>query len=128
MNLLLDTCTFIWYQDEPSRPSTRATTMLQDARNTLCLSVVSIWEIITKVRIGKLSITGDIGDYVENQVVKNNLRLLSHSRDQVLQGRALPLLHHDPFDRLLICQAIEDGLTIVTPDHQIRQYAVATEW
>jgi PIN domain nuclease of toxin-antitoxin system len=128
MNLLFDTCTFIWYQDEPSRLSPQATMLLQDVRNTLWLSVVNVWEIIVKTRIGKLSLTRDIAEIVEEQVEKNDIRLLPLTVKQTLQGITLPLLHHDPFDRLLMCQALEEGLTIVTPDHLIRQYTVPTEW
>ncbi|HEY3787370.1 MAG TPA: type II toxin-antitoxin system VapC family toxin, partial [Urbifossiella sp.] len=108
--------------------SARATILFSDPINTLWLSPVSIWEIIVKIRIGKLSLTGDIKRIVEGQVRSNQVKLLPLEVDHVLEGRSLPFHHHDPFDRLLVCQAIATQMTIVTPDRLIRQYAVPTEW
>ncbi len=103
MNLLLDTCTFIWFYEDPNQLSSHALGLLQDSTNALWLSPVSIWEIIVKTRIGKLSIEGDIEQIVDEQVKKNRVQMLPLELHHVLEGRTLPLHHHDPFDRLLIC-------------------------
>lgn len=128
MNLLLDTCTFLWLATDPTQLSARAVTLLQDRSNILWLSSVSVWEVVQKNRIGKLPLTTDVEQIVDEEVQSNGILLLSLEFRHVLQGRTVPLLHNDPFDRLLICQALEDQLIIVTPDRHIRQYSVPTEW
>jgi len=92
------------------------------------LSPVNVWEIIVKRRKRKLVLKGDIRRIVRDQVRKNALRVLPVRLKHVYRNRTLPLIHHDPFDRILICQALAAGLTILTPDHSIRQYPVPTEW
>jgi PIN domain nuclease of toxin-antitoxin system len=128
MNLLLDTCTCLWLATDPGQLSARATSLLINPANVLWLSTVSVWEIILKNRIGKLPLTSDVEQMVNAQVQTNGVRVLPLEQSHVLEGRTLPLHHHDPFDRLLVCQALAEGLTIVTPDQHIQQYAVPTDW
>lgn len=128
MNVLFDTCSFVWFYSDPTKLSARAAAILQDPANDLALSVVTVWELIVKDRIGRPLIAGDIGQIVADQIQSNNIRLLPLRLNHVLEGRTLPLHHHDPFDRLLVCQALAEGLTLVTPDRHIQKYAVPTEW
>jgi PIN domain nuclease of toxin-antitoxin system len=72
--------------------------------------------------------TADIETIVNEQIQLNGIRILPVELNHVLQGRGLPLHHHDPFDRLLICQAIADQLTVVTDDAKFAQYPVTVEW
>jgi PIN domain nuclease of toxin-antitoxin system len=128
MNLLFDTCTFIWFYSDPQKLSARATILLRDPTNILWLSTVTVWEIIVKNRIGKLPMTADIEVIVNDQVQKNGIRILPVGFRHVLEGRTLPLHHNDPFDRLLICQALADQLVVVTSDAKFRPYLVTVEW
>jgi PIN domain nuclease of toxin-antitoxin system len=119
MNLLFDTCSFIWFYSDPTKLSTRATQLLLDPASVLWLSTVSVWEIVVKNQLGKLPMTGDIEKIVTEQIRTNGVRLLPVEPRYVLTGRTLPLprsSHADPFDRLLISQAIADRPSIVTPD------------
>jgi PIN domain nuclease of toxin-antitoxin system len=128
MNVLFDTCTFIWFYSDPQKLSARATALLQDPANVLWLNTVSVWEIVVKNQAGKLPMTADIEVIVTDQVQRNGVRLLPVTFSHVLQGRGLPLHHRDPFDRLLICQAIADQMAVVTDDSKFRQYPVTVEW
>ena len=131
MNLLFDTCTFIWFISDLTQISPRVTQLLQDNANVLWLSTVCVWEIVVKNQLGKLPVTGDIEQIVKEQVLNNGVRLLPVELRHVLTGRTLPLprtSHADPFDRLLISQAISDQLTIVTPDSEFRKYSITVEW
>jgi PIN domain nuclease of toxin-antitoxin system len=128
MSFLLDTCTFIWLVTDPTRLSVGAAARIPDRSNQVWLSPVSVWEIIVKRRKRKLKLKGDIRRIVRDQVQKNAIRILPVRLGHVYRNRTLPLIHHDPFDRILICQALAEGLTILTPDHHIRQYPVPTEW
>lgn len=128
MKLLFDTSTFLWLATDPSQLSARAAALLGDPANVLWLSTVSVWEIVVKNRIGKLPLSSDVEQIVSEQVRNNKIQLLPLELRHVLEGRTLPLHHHDPFDRLLVCQALAEGLTIVTPDRHIQKYAIPTEW
>ena len=131
MNLLLDTCSLIWLYSDPTKLSPRAVQILQDRANVVWLSTVSVWEIVVKNQIGKLPLTDDIEQIVEEQIRVNFVQLLPVELRHVLAGRLLPppaTSHGDPFDRLLISQATADQLTIVTPDHMFRKYNIAIEW
>lgn len=131
MNLLFDTCSFIWFVSDTTQLSPRAAQLLLDPASVLWLSTVSVWEIVVKNQIGKLPVTGDIEQIVKEQVLNNGVRLLPVELRHVLTGRTLPTQrasHADPFDRLLICQAIADQCTLVTPDPAFRKYSITVEW
>jgi PIN domain nuclease of toxin-antitoxin system len=128
LKLLLDTCAFLWLETDTTRVSSLALGLVSNPANELWLSVASVWEVIVKQRIGKLRLLADVADMVQDQIDDNDARLLDLEVHHVLVGRTLPLTHHDPFDRILICQALAEGLTVLTPDHNIRQYPVPTEW
>lgn len=128
MKILLDTCTFIWLASDPRQLSPRAASLIKNQANQVWISPVNVWEIITKRRSGKMVLKGKISRIIREQVRKNALRVLPVRLKHVLVNRTLPLIHKDPFDRILVCQAIAAGMTIVTPDHNIRQYPVPTEW
>ena len=97
-----------------------------DERNDAVLSVVSAWEIIVKVRSGKLEVVGEADDYVRSRVAQIGVRVLSCTLDHVLAVNKLPALHHDPFDRLLVAQATIEGLALMSSDEVLRAYDI--EW
>lgn len=128
MNLLLDTCTFLWAIQAPDKLSARARLLLVDPSNTVFLSAVSVWEVTVKAGYGALR----FGEPVERAIPKyreqHGFTPLALDEASVLQLPKLPTPHRDPFDRMLVCQAVAHGLTIVTPDEKVAQYPVRIEW
>ena len=127
MKLLLDTHTFIWWDSNPSQLSTAALTALRDSANTVLLGVVSVWEMIIKAQLGKLRHGLPIAALVMRQQA-NGLELLPVSVEHVLAVDGLPPIHRDPFDRLLICQAIVEEAELVSKDQTFTSYPVRVIW
>lgn len=124
---LLDTHTFLWWiQGNPSL-SDRAQEILSDDNNQLCLSVVSLWEVTIKLNIGKLTIPHTI-DELYKLLDLFNVELIHISQSDLKQYLALPLHHRDPFDRILIAQAIERSLVLVSADRSFEAYSVQQLW
>ena len=124
MKLLLDTHIFIWLVTEPESLSPRARTLCQDPENELLLSFASIWEMQIKHQLGKLTFTTPLADLIAVQRVGNRIALLPIALAHILALRELPLLHKDPFDRLLIAQANLEGITLLTADSALPAYQV----
>ncbi|HXT94703.1 MAG TPA: type II toxin-antitoxin system VapC family toxin, partial [Polyangia bacterium] len=108
-----------------SRPAREA---LADPANDVYLSATSSWEIALKHALGKLPLPEQPTVFVPELRTRLRVEALSLDEPATLASAQLPELHRDPFDRMLICQAIMGGLTLVTPDPLIRQYAVPTLW
>ena len=128
MRLLLDTCTFLWIaagSDELSEPARAA---YADPSNEVFLSAVSAWEIAMKNVLGKLPLPEAPLRYVPAVRARHGISPLALEEDAALHLPKLPALHRDPFDRMLVCQAIAHGLEIVTPDPAIAQYPIRTLW
>lgn len=128
MRLLLDTCTFIWIATEPEKLSESALEMFRDPENDVYLSAVSAWEISHKFMLKKLKIPEGPDVFVPKQREQHHISELRLSEMATLQLFKLPNLHRDPFDRMLICEAIQNGMSIMTPDPLIRKYPVKTLW
>lgn len=129
MRGLLDTCTFVWFASDARRLSAHATDRLTDPAVKLFLSVASVWELLVKQRTGRPDAPrGDILAVVEYHVQNRFIELLPLTFAHVARVRDLPAVHQDPWDRMLICQALAEGLTLLTPDEHIRQYPVPWEW
>ena len=128
MRLLLDTCTFLWALAEPARLSDKARAAVADAAAEVYLSAISAWEIAVKQSRGHLELSEPAAQYVPKY--REALRLLELPLDEAsaLQVARLPKAHKDPFDRMLVCQAITHGMAIVTPDPLINQYPVRVLW
>ena len=126
MRLLLNTHIFLWYL--AGNPSLRATTrdLIRDPLNPVFLSPVSVWEALVKYKLGKLALPDPPGSYLQRQRVRHDIALLDLDEASVLQLLDLPDIHRDPFDRMLVCQAITHGLSLVTVDEDIQAYPVAT--
>jgi len=106
----------------------RVRQLCADEGNQLFLSAVSAWEIAVKHHAGKLPLPVSPEEYITNCRAANAVISIRFREEDVFQLSKLPALHNDPFDRMLICQAITRGLTIVTPDEHITQYPVLTTW
>ncbi len=122
MKLLLDTHVFIWLDTAPEKLSTTAQSACQDIENTLYLSVTSVWEMLIKQRLGKLTLDIPLEEMLRVQQEINQLQILPINLNHVLAIQGLPLHHNDPFDRLLIAQARVENAQLVTADGQIGQY------
>ncbi len=128
MKLLLDTCTFLWSIEGGAALSEAAKRALVDASNDVYLSSVSAWEIVVKHSLGKLPLPEPPERYVPAQRQLRGIDPLPLDEEATLHLHRLPPLHRDPFDRMLICQALVAGLILVTPDEDISRYPVRTLW
>ena len=126
MKVLIDTHVFLWGPQQEEKLSRRVQTLLPAA--DLWISVASLWEIITKVQVGKLTIPTPVGDYLFAKLKGNGVLVLPITFDHVKRAEKLPLHHRDPFDRILIAQSSEEKLPIVTSDPVFARYAVALIW
>ncbi|MGD1215016.1 MAG: type II toxin-antitoxin system VapC family toxin [Terriglobales bacterium] len=126
MKVLLDTHTFLWAITDERRLSPRARSLLASAESWW--SVVSLWEALQKVQVGKLSLPLPAGAFLTSELNSNGVRLLPVSLGHVLRVESLPLHHRDPFDRLLIAQSIEEGWPIITADPWFARYPVDVIW
>ncbi len=124
MKLLLDTHIFIWWADESGKPSPQALALCEDPANELVLSVASIWEMQIKRQLGKLQLTLPLRDLVAGQQATNNLAVLPVTLAHVLALESLPPRHKDPFDRLLVAQAMVEGAVLVSVDTVFAAYPV----
>jgi len=122
---LLDTVTLVWALGSPERLSAHARRLVDGGENVV--SVGSYWEVIIKAQKGLLSIA-DLPSWWKRATDLTAARVLPIRASHVTALAALPMLHRDPFDRILIAQAIAEGLPLVTNDGSIRAYAVQTLW
>lgn len=126
MRILLDTHIFLWFISGSNRLSEHLRDAIREANNQVYLSVISIWEATVKHQLGKLPLPEHPATYLPKQRNLHQIASLDLDEDSVAQLAKLPLLHRDPFDRILICQALQNGLTIATVDAAIRAYPVDT--
>ncbi len=128
MKLLLDTCTFLWIAAGASQLSRRAAALFQSPDNEVFLSAASAWEIAIKQAIGRLELPDDVAKFVPDMREFHGIAPLAVDEASALHLSRLPALHRDPFDRMLVSQAIVHGLTILTPDPLVAQYPARTVW
>lgn len=128
MNLLLDTHVFLWVIHTPDQVSEDVLRILADVQHQIWLSVASLWEISIKYGQGKLRLPEEPDRYLVRQRERAHIASLPISEAAVTHVHRLPPIHRDPFDRLLIGQAICAGMTIATADADIRRYPVPTIW
>ncbi len=139
MTVLVDTHALLFALLSPDRLSTRARRVLEDRASVLVWSVASTWEVIVKARIGKLSLGGDVAIVLGEQIVRMGMRVLPVEQAHALEiarllevewidAAGVPKRHADPFDRLLVAQAVVEGLPILTADEQFDRYPVERIW
>ena len=128
MKLLLDTCTFLWVVAGARELSPRVQDFVRDPANEVYLSVASSWEIAVKHGLGRLPLPASPERFVPAERTHLGVESLALDEESVLYVHRLPTLHRDPFDRVLICQSIVHGLTILTPDPLLTQYPVRCLW
>jgi PIN domain nuclease of toxin-antitoxin system len=124
MRLLLDTHIFLWFIGGDARIPDAMIQSIRSPENEVYLSVVSMWEVLVKYELGKLPLPQEPQSYIPLQRKRHLIDSLPLDEASVSHLANLPPLHRDPFDRMLLCQALEHGLTIVKVDDQIRAYPV----
>lgn len=124
MKILLDTHIFLWFISGDSRLDITWKQAIKNTNNEIYLSVVSIWEAMIKYKIGKLPLPELPEIYLPKQRKKHKINSLIVDETSVIQLANLPLIHNDPFDRLLICQAKQFNLIMMTVDNKIKQYSM----
>jgi len=128
MRALLDTHTFIWWVIDDNRLSSTARNIIADPGNNLFFSAASAWEIVIKVRLGKLNLPEPPETYIPSRLSINRFESLPIQMNHALQVVNLPALHQDPFDRIIIAQSQVEKMPIITVDNKITQYPVDVIW
>jgi PIN domain nuclease of toxin-antitoxin system len=128
MKLLLDTHSFIFYVDRPDALPSTARAALEEGSNDLFLSLVSPWEMQIKLTLGKLQLNKPVAELVQAELDRAAIQLLPITLDHIEALSRLPNHHRDPFDCLLIAQAIHEGLILVSSDQSIAKYAAPVLW
>jgi PIN domain nuclease of toxin-antitoxin system len=121
MKFLLDTHALLWWLADDNQLGRRARELVEDPGNDVLISVVSLWEIAVKARIGKLR--ADIGE-ITGAVQQEGFTLLDIAMTHLLTLAGLPMHHRDPFDHLLIAQAITEDATFISEDRNTARYPV----
>ncbi len=128
MRILLDTCTFLWIITAEQKLSSNARELFVDPFNDVFLSSVSSWEIVVKYTLGRLPLPETPEKFIPTQRKLHKIESLALQEDAALHLAKLPDYHKDPFDRMIVCQALVHGMTILTPDEAIRRYPARTTW
>lgn len=121
MNYLLDTHTFLWFLEGNNTLSSKARIIIENADNTIYVSIASIWEIAIKISISKLKLSVNLEE-VKTEIVKNNFEILPLDFEHIIELTNLEQIHKDPFDRIIISQAISEKCTIVSKDSNFDFY------
>ena len=119
MRILIDTHIFLWLIDDSNRLSDRYRQIIHNLDNEICLSVVSIWECVIKYQVGKLDFPESPDTYLPAQRREHLIKTLNVDENSIAQLIQLPLLHKDPFDRLIMAQALQHNLMMMTEDKAI---------
>jgi len=125
---LLDTHTFIWWDQKSTDLPPKARALFNDTSTLLLLSIASVWEIQIKLAIGKLALPRPLINIVNDQIETNQIKLLPITLPHISGLAGLPMHHRDPFDRMLIAQAITEQIPIISADSIMGQYPVTVIW
>jgi len=128
MKLLLDTHTFLWFIMGNRNLGSSARELIEDIANEKFFSVASLWEMAIKLSLGKLTLTAPLDELIPQQLSMNGVELLNITIDHVTEVARLPFHHRDPFDRLLIAQAVVEKMVVVGIDAAFDAYQVTRLW
>ena len=128
IDLLLDTHTTLWFFWDDPQLSGTAKALIEDPNNRKSVSIASCWEIAIKAGLGKLRLGAPSGSFLSQHLLRNNFELLPISLAHATQVESLPPHHKDPFDRLLIAQAMLDGMSVVSTDVMFDLYGITRLW
>ena len=128
MNILIDTQAIIWFAENNNQLSKTARAAIENDENTCYVSMASFWEMSIKINLGKLTVNGLTLSEFMDEVAENEFKTLDIQRHHILENERLPLFHRDPFDRLIIAQAIADTMAIITSDNLFDAYPITRIW
>jgi PIN domain nuclease of toxin-antitoxin system len=128
VRLLLDTHTLLWWIADDERLSSRASALIADGANEVLVSAASAWEIVVKSALGRVGVPAPVDRFFTAQLEANAFVPLPIQMRHALGLAALPGVHRDPFDRILVAQAVAEDLTLVSRERVLRRYPVAVEW
>jgi len=123
MDILLDTHTVLWFFEADERLSETAIETICDVENNKYVSIATLWEVAIKYSIGKLKIDGGFESFIDN-IHENGFILLEVTPGHITEVANLPFIHRDPFDRMLIAQAMIENIPIMTSDSEILKYGI----
>lgn len=127
MKYLLDSHTLIWFLNGDSKLSLKSKTLIENTDNQIFVSICSIWEIGIKIGLQKLEFDGEFSEFL-SLISLNSFTLLPLDLSHILEYSKLEFIHRDPFDRILIAQAINENMIILSKDENIRKYSVLSDW
>jgi PIN domain nuclease of toxin-antitoxin system len=127
MNFLIDTHVLLWYLEGNNSPPPKIRTEIDNAENNIFISTASFWELAIKLASAKINIKITLAQ-IEEDIVKREFEVLNISFRHLDALMALPKVHGDPFDRLIMAQAISEGLTILSADRHFKDYPVNVVW
>jgi len=125
--ILLDTHTAIWFFNGSSSLSETAKQAILDPGHQVNVSIVSVWELVVKINVGKLKFSKGVAGFLD-LINRNGFQRLSITPKHLLELERLPLYHRDPFDRILIATAISEGMDFITVDENMPQYPLQCVW
>ena len=128
MKIIVDTCSFLWFIENNPKLSSTALSLIEDKGNDILLSFASIWEMAIKHSIGKLIFTKAFDNFIREQLDINSIGISSINFDHIATVATLPLYHRDPFDRMIIAQAIVEGHPIISSDTVFDDYPIKRLW
>ncbi len=124
MKILLDTHIFLWWTVDDPKLSAAVRQALESSDNLVFLSAASVWEIVIKQKLGRVRLPDDPANWLQSYLTQYGLLPLAIEHSHALAIRDLPPKHRDPFDRMLVAQAVTEGMTLATADQAVRQYDV----
>ena len=127
MNLLLDTHAVIWFITDDLKLPRKTRTLLEDDSNNCFISIATLWEIAIKNSLGRLELHAELNE-IFGIIDKTGFELLPITASHILANANLPHHRHDPFDRIIIAQSIEENLLVVTKDEKFRNYDASIAW
>lgn len=128
MRLLLDSHAFLWFILGDQRLSDRARLAIAAADTDVLISPATLWEMAIKVRLGKYTLPGPFGPFMDTQLTSNRIRLLPIEVRQTAILASMPFHHRDPFDRLIVALALAESIGVVSVDAMLDAYGVSRLW
>ena len=128
MKYLLDTHTLLWIIADDSVLGENTRSIYLNEMNEICLSMASIWEMAIKISLGKLQIPGSLPEFVKTHIRGNKIDVMPIELKHLYQLENLTFFHRDPFDRLIISQAIVENLPILSQDKEFDNYSIQRIW
>ena len=128
MKFIADTHAFLWFITDSEQLSPKAKALLEASESNRVLSVASIWEIAIKTSLGKLSFKKPLEELLPEQISLNYFQVLDISMEHALRVASLRMWHRDPFDRMIVAQALTEGLPVLSNDEALDAYGVQRLW